>query len=153
MRLQSLTFDELVMRGVNQCFARILAAPRSYHQNLDIIVGQTDWDYVVPVDVTDVVPLWDENANSFVRWRRNRVTEFVWLFHDDKAWILIAKSEQGIMAKLWQNWIEFQDADDEEACRFANAIGFRCHVKGLQLLATGNDTFRKWIVDLPDEKA
>ncbi len=150
MRLQTLTFDELVGRGVNRNFARILVTPESYHTDLDILVGRMDWDYVVPDDVTDVVPLWDTNADAFVRWKRKGVTEYVWLIHDDPDWILVAKSEQGIMAKLWQNWIEFQDSDDDDARRFAEAIGFHHHVDGLRILATDYDAFPTWIVDLPD---
>jgi hypothetical protein len=150
MRLQSFTLDELVASGVKLSFARILAAPQSYHADLKIIVGRTDWDYFVPNEVTDIVPLWDSNANSFVRWKRAEATEYVWLLHDDPDWILVARTEQGIMAKLWQEWIEFQDSDDAEARQFAEAIGFRFHRDALRILATDSDEFQKWIVDLPD---
>jgi hypothetical protein len=153
MRLRSQTLDELVAHGVNRQFAGILAAPKSFHEDLDIIIGRTDWDYFVPSDVTDVVPLWDVNADSFVRWKRNHATEYVWLLHDDPSWTLIAKTEQGIMAKLWQNWIEFQDSDDDKARQFAEAINFRYCDEGLRLLATDYDGFVNWILDLPDKEA
>ena len=100
MRLHSLPLDELIARGVTPSFARILADPESYHPDLSIHIGTTNWDYFVPTDATDVVPLWDSSADSFVRWTRAGTTEYVWLFHDDPKWILIAHSEQGIMARL-----------------------------------------------------
>jgi hypothetical protein len=152
MRLHSLTFDELTAHDVSRRFAGILSDPGSYHPKLNIIVGKTDWDYFIPENVTEVVPLWDENADSFVRWNRGGITEYVWLFHDDPNWTLIAKSEQGIMAKLWQNWIEFQDSE-EECHRFANAIGFRYCDQGLTLLDTDYEAFTKWMAELTDDEA
>ncbi|NQT36598.1 MAG: hypothetical protein HQ581_03865 [Planctomycetes bacterium] len=152
MRLHSLTFDELTAYGVDPRFARILTDPDSYHPDLSIHVGKTNWDYFIPANVTNVVPLWDSNADSFVRWNRNGSTEYVWLFHDDPNWTLIAASEQGIMAKLWQDWIEFQDSDDE-CRRFADAIGFRHCEEGLALLDNDYDAFTKWMRELTDNVA
>lgn len=152
MRLRSLTFDGLVAYGVDRRFARILSDPEIYHADLSIIVGETNWDYSIPDGVTDVVPLWDVNADSLVRWNRNGRTEYVWLFHDDPNWTLIATSEQGIMARLWQDWIEFQDSDSE-ARRFADAIGFRHCDEGLALLDSDHDAFTRWVVELPDTVA
>lgn len=149
MRLRSLTFDELIARGVSRQFAGVLCDPDRYHPELNILVGKTNWDYIIPEGVTEIVPLWDANAESFVRWNRNNVTEFVWLFHDDSTWILIARSEQGIMAKLWQEWIEFQDSD-VECRRFAEAIGFRFWETGQSLLDADYDAFTQWVVDLSD---
>ena len=149
MRLQSLPCDELVARGVSPSFARILTDPDSYHPDLSILVGKTDWDYFIPDRVTDVVPLWDSNADSFVRWNRNGTTEYVWLFHDDPTWILIARSEQGIMAKLWQDWAEFQETD-EECHRFADAIGFRYCDEGLAIWEENGDTIKTWMLGLAD---
>lgn len=147
MRLGSLTFDELTSRGVSRPFAGVLSDPESYHPDLSILVGKTDWDYYVPEGVTDVTPLWDTNADSCVRWNRNGFTEYVRLFHDDANWLLIATSEQGIMAKLWQEWVEFQDSD-AECRRFAEAIGFRDWEVGLALLDANFDAFKKWMVEL-----
>ena len=95
MRLHSLTFDELIANGISPKFARILTDPKSYHSDLDIILGKTDWDYYVPADVTKVFPLWDTNADSVVRWNRNGMTEYVRLYHDDPEWRFLASSEQG----------------------------------------------------------
>jgi hypothetical protein len=152
MRLRSLTFDELVQHGVDRRFARILSDPEGYHADLNIIVGKTNWDYFIPDGVTDVVPLWDVNANSFVRWNRNGKTEYVWLFHDDPNWTPIARSEQGIMATLWKDWIEFQDSDSEPR-RFADAIGFRHCDEALALLDSDCDAFTRWVAELSDTVA
>lgn len=150
MRLKALTLQELISHGVNARFARILTAPEQYHPDLSILVGKTDWDYWIPSGVSDIVPLWDSNADSFVRWSRNGVTEYVWLFHDDPNWVLIAKSEQGVMARLWQYWAEFQESDDE-CRRFADAIGFRYCEEALGLLDTDYDAFEKWRFELTDD--
>lgn len=151
MRLRSLSLEELISHGVSAPFAKILTEPESYHPELSILVGETDWEYYVPPDATCVVPLWDANANSFVRWTRAGEIEYVWLFHDDPQWVLIAISEQGIMSKLWQNWIEFIDSDDE--CeRFAEAIGFRHWEQALDLLNEDYASFERWQLALADER-
>lgn len=151
MQLRSLTYDELVARGIDRRFARILSDPGSYHSDLGILVGQTDWDYYIPEGVTEVVPMWDANSDTFVRWTRTGTTEYVWLLHDDPKWLLIATSEQGIKAKLWQDWIEFQDANDAECRRFAAAIGFRYCDEGLALLERDYDSFQQWLLELTDD--
>lgn len=149
MRLESLPYDQLVANGVNPAFARILSDPDSYHPDLSIHVGKTNWDYYIPDGVINIVPLWDSNADSFVRWNRDGNTEYVWLFHDDPNWILIARSEQGIMAKLWQEWAEFQESD-EECQRFADAIGFRYGEDGLKIIERDSDTISNWRLTLTD---
>lgn len=149
MRLRALHYDELVAQGVNPLFARILTDPASYHPDLAFHVGKTDWDYFIPEGVTNVVPLWDSNADSFVRWNRDAVTEYVWLFHDDPNWALIAHSEQGIMSKLWESWAEFQESDDE-CHRFADAIGFRYCDKGLAIWDEASETIDRWRLGLED---
>ena len=100
-------------------------------------------------DATDIVPLWDSNADSFVRWTRAGTIEYVWLFHDDPKWILIARSEQGVMAELWQQWAEFQESD-EECLRFADAIGFRYAEEGLKIIENDSDTINRWRLELTD---
>lgn len=149
MRLVSLTYDELVAHGVSQAFAQVLADPDGYHPDLDVVVGKTHWDYFIPEGVSEVVPLWDCNADSLVRWKRDGQVEYVWLFHDDPKWIHVARSEQGIMAKLWQEWVEFQDATDEECRLFAEAIGFRHWKEGLSVLETrSTDAIEQWRLGL-----
>lgn len=143
MRLQSLTLDELILRGVSPAFAGILANPESYHRDLSIQVGRTNWDYFIPNGVVDVVPLWDCNEDSFVRWNREGIIEYVLLFHDDPDWVLVAHSEQGIMSQLWQKWAEFKETD-EECRRFADAIGFRYCEEGLEVLENHYETIEEW---------
>ncbi|MEZ6138730.1 MAG: hypothetical protein R3C53_27915 [Pirellulaceae bacterium] len=71
------------------------------------------------------------------------------LFHDDPNWILIARSEQGIMAKLWQEWAEFQESD-EECQRFADAIGFRYCDNAFAIWDQDSDTINAWRLGLKD---
>lgn len=149
MYLRSLTFEELVARGVDPTFAGVLANPGGYGPDLTIVVGETDWDYFVPDGVSDVFPLWDSNANSYVRWVRFGRIEYVWLFHDDPNWVLIALSEQGIKAKLWYSWCEFQESD-EECRRFAEAIGFHHWEKALEVRAESLDALEQWTKELQD---
>lgn len=149
MRLRSLTFEELVANDVTPTFARILSDPDAYHRDLSIHIGTTNWDYLVPDGVTDVVPLWDSNSDSYVRWNRNGETEYVWLFHDDPNWVLIARSEQGVMARLMMDWAEFQETD-EECQRFADAIGFRYCSDALLMMEQDSDAIKHWRLSLVD---
>jgi hypothetical protein len=147
MQLRALTYDELTAHGVSAEFARILIDPESYDPSLSIFVGKTDWDYFVPSGASNIVPLWDENADAIVRWNRDGRTEFVKLYHDDPEWRLIAVSEQGAMCELWRGWIEFKDSD-EECRRFAEAIGFRRWEEALKLHDTDYDEFAAWAIQL-----
>lgn len=149
MLLKSLSYDELIARGVAPSFARILTEPNSYDPDLKFHIGETNWNYFIPEGVTDVVPLWDTNADTFARWSRDNIVEFVWLFHDDPNWALIAYSEQGIMSKLWQSWCEFQETD-EQCHRFAEAIGFRYAAEGLKIWNERSETIDQWRLSLTD---
>lgn len=149
MRLESLPSDELIACGISPSFASVLVDPESYHPDLSILIGVTNWDYFIPDGVTNIVPLWDSNADTFVRWNRDGNIEYVWLFHDDPNWILMARSEQGIMAKLWQEWAELQESD-EECHRFADTIGFRHSADGLKIMEKDTDTIHEWRLALTD---
>jgi hypothetical protein len=148
MRLLALTYEELVAHGVNAAFARVLTEPKRYHPDLTIMVGKTNWDYFVPSNASEVVPLWDQNADSYVRWKRNGRTEFVRLYHDDPEWRLVAVSEQGVMCELWQSWVEFQDDENDECRRFAEAIGFRHWEEALRLMESDDEQYEEWILRL-----
>lgn len=147
MHLKSLGYEELIERGVSEGFARILSDPVDYAPDLRFHVSKTDCDYYIPEDAIDVVPLWDQNADTYARWTRNGVIEYVLLFHDDPEWSLIATSEQGIMAELWNSWAEHQE-DDEENFRFANAIGFKHCEKALKIWGDDYDKFQQWKLNL-----
>lgn len=153
LHLKAFSYEQLVERGVSQRFARILTDPNSYHPNLDILVGKTDWEYGVPDDAVDVVPLWDNNADSFVRWTRSGRQEFVLLYHDTPEWSVVALSEQGIMAELWRRWCDLEEGDDE---RFANALGFAHWPEAVRLweaeAAPGQDLVGEWIAELGTPK-
>ncbi len=147
MQLRSLSFEELVGHGVRPSFARVLSDPESYDSDQRIHIGRTNWDYYVPDNVSEIVPLWDRNADSIVRWTRCNTTEYVWLFHDDPAWDLLAYSEQGIMHVLWQEWAEFQESDDE-CRRFAEYIGFRHCEEALAIWNEDSETIDWWRLTL-----
>lgn len=143
MHLKSLDYEELIEKGVSERFARVISNPSSYHEDLNLYIGKTDWDYFIPENVTDIVPLWDSNANSFVRWNRSGKIEYVWLFHDDPEWSLIANSEQGIIAKLWETWVgSFED--EEEFKKFADALGFIRYKEAMEVWDAGLEEFDQW---------
>jgi hypothetical protein len=87
--------------------------------------------------------LWDVNADSYVRWKRNGKIEYVWLFHDDPEWSLVAVSEQGIIAELWTSWVESFE-DEEEFKNFAHAIGFKHYKEAMDVWDKGYDEFTEW---------
>ena len=149
MHLESLNYDVLVSKGINRKFAEILSNPKEFHEDLTIHVSEISWDYFIPDNVTDVVPLWGQNANCYVRWLRNGKEEYVLLFHDDPEWSLVATSEQGIMAVLWSSWAEFQE-NDSDICIFANALGFKYCFEALQEWETDYDQFQEWMLNLKE---
>ncbi len=53
------------------------------------------------------------------------------------------------MSKLWQEWAEFQESD-EECNRFADAIGFRYAESELKILEKDSDTINGWRLALTD---
>ena len=149
MHLESLSFEELLKEGVCSKLAHILTNPASYDKDLDILIGKTNWDYLIPEDAGNVIPLWDSNADTFARWVRAGKTEYVWLFHDDPNWALMATSEQGIKAQLWSQWCEFHE-DTKECNRFAEAINFFHCDEALKIWERDYDEFQQWKLELSD---
>lgn len=149
MIIKSLPKEELVQHGVDPNFADVLSEPNKYDSSLHITIGKSDWDYAIPETVTSVVPLWGANADSFVRWERDGVTEFVWLFHDSSEYSLITYSEQVIMAKLYQSLTEFMEEDD--CHRIGSAMGFKYIEMADNILEDDWDGYENWILNL--EKA
>jgi hypothetical protein len=149
MHLISLSFDELVNEGVCSKFARILSNPVAYDNDLDSLIGRTNWDYFIPEDARNVIPLWDSNADTFARWERAGKIEYVWLFHDDPNWVLMATSEQGIKAQLWSKWCEFHE-DPKECYLFAEAINFSYCDEALKVWERDYDEFQQWKLALTD---
>ena len=132
MRLESLTYDAFVARGVSPAVARFITAANHPIPHFDIFVRPVyeGWDYNVPPTATDVVGLWDENADATVRWDRDGQREFVKLYHDDPAITVVAWTEQGLLADLARRYSESLDWHDEESDRrrfaeFVRYIGFR----------------------------
>ncbi len=153
MLLRSLPKGNLISQGVDPDFADLITNPKQFARNFDIFVGKTYWDYFIPKGVRNVVPLWDQNADSYVRWERNGVVEFVKLYHDDPEWRFIAKSEQGLMAVLYQQYWESDWIEDEEefnqSCRqLAQLMGFKYWETAEELLRRDYDEFLTWAKNL-----
>jgi hypothetical protein len=60
------------------------------------------WPCFIPETVSAVYPLWTRNADVFGVWVRKRKMEFVRLYHDDSDPVVLAKSEQGLLANLFR---------------------------------------------------
>lgn len=138
MRLPPLGYDALIARGVSPPVARFVTAERHPIREFDIFVRPVyeGWDYNVPTDATDVIGLWDENADVFARWARDGRQEFVQLRHDDPDHTVVAWTEQGLLAELARQYFEFLDWHDVVADRrrylaFADYTGFR-HAAALE---------------------
>jgi hypothetical protein len=91
---------------------------------------ENGWPSFLPPDVSAVYPLWSCNADLTVLWVRRGDREFVKLHHDDPTVDRLAKSEQGLLARLFVPLIEAQDwrrrADAERRLRqAADLVGFR----------------------------
>lgn len=143
--LVSFSAEQLFERGLSSSFAKILADPVGYHPELRFLIGKTAWEYVVAADAEDIVPLWDDNADSYVRWTRHGHHEYVQLFHDDPEWVAVAQSEQGMMAVLWKRWCEVDGRDEAD---FARAIGFRHAEEASRLWQLDSDALESWIETL-----
>lgn len=147
MRLVPLDYGTLVRQGVSGPVARFITTKQHPIRNFDIFARPVSeiWDYNVPPDARDVIGLWDQNADAYVRWIRNGVIEFVVLHHDDPDYTLVAWTEQGLLAELTRQDFEFLDWHDETECRrwfaaFSEYIGFR-HATALErYMATDSDT-------------
>jgi hypothetical protein len=134
MRLECLTYKELIREGVSEPVARFVTAEVHPIKNFDIFAGPINpgWDYAIPSAVDNVVGLWDRNANAYCRWVRHGRREFVLLYHDDPNHEVVAYSEQGLLAELVRGYHEGQNwsIEDETACEelvrsFADYVGFR----------------------------
>ena len=99
------------------------------------------WDYYIPADASNVIGLWDVNADPVCRWQRNGVVEFVWLFHDSDDVEVVATSEQALLGKLFLDYHEMEsdpstdpDEMDRKMRRFGSYIGFEGTEPLLRLL-------------------
>lgn len=132
MRLKQLTYEEFTAEGLSPTTARFLTASSHPIPNFDIFVRPVNprWDYWSPDEVANVVGLWDENADPYCRWTRRGTIEFVHIYHDEPGFRVVAESEQGILAYLFEEYYEFVDWHNEsEACqevrKFGDYIGFK----------------------------
>mgnify|MGYP000095740096 CR=1 FL=1 len=147
MRLLPLDYEGFVRRGVSPPVARFITAKGHPIPHLNIFVKPISevWEYSVPADATDVIGLWDENADVYVRWTRGGQQEFVQLYHDDPEFTVVAWTEQGLLAELARRYYEFLDWNDEVVCRkqfeaFTEYIGFRHSAALESYMAVDSDT-------------
>lgn len=145
MILSNFNYDSLIAAKVSPNLAKVLTNPNSFANNLDIIIGNSKWDYCIPKDVTSVVPMYGGNSDMLVRWERLKKLEYAKIHHDGDDWRLIASSEQGLMAHILFNYYEMCDGDLESiefVKQLSQTMGF-VHL----------DTFWKWVNNnLSDEK-
>jgi hypothetical protein len=73
------------------------------------------WPCFVPEDVTVAFPLWSYNADITAVWLRAGQREFVKLCHDDPAPVVLARTDQGLLARLFVRLIEREDWEDRKA--------------------------------------
>jgi hypothetical protein len=147
MRLESLTFEELIREGVSEPVARFVTTEVHLIKNFDIFAAPINpgWDYAIPSGVDNVVGLWDRNADAYCRWIRHGRREFVLLYHDDPNYEVVAYSEQGLLAQLVRSYHESLNWSDESACEelvrgFADYVGFRYVNELLMYLETPQGT-------------
>lgn len=87
------------------------------------------WAYAIPDSVTALLPLWQTaNGDGVALWRRNGLREFVRVRRDG-SFIVIAKTEPGLLAHTFISLIETEDWSDEAAAterasRAADALGY-----------------------------
>ena len=87
------------------------------------------WTYAIPDGVTALLPLWQTaNGDGIALWRRNGLREFVRVRRDE-SFIVIAKTEPGLLADTFVSMIETEDWSDEAAAterasRAAEALGY-----------------------------
>ena len=88
------------------------------------------WACHIPDDVTAAFPLWSCNADVIAVWVRGGRREFVRLLHDDPEPVPLAKTEEGLLARLFVRLIEREDWTNRKAClrrlrQAAARVGFR----------------------------
>lgn len=130
--LVSPSYDQWIASGVSPAFAGVLSDPADYHPDLAFTIQQVDGTYLLPDDVTEVVPLWSVEGDAYVRWNRDGVSQYTWVSHEGSDWNLIARSEQGILAELFAAWIEMEESEEEPE-RSAFAIGRNAWKRGMTM--------------------
>ncbi|MGF1733661.1 hypothetical protein [Photobacterium kasasachensis] len=142
MHIKTSSYETLVEKGVSTKLARAIFYPEELHEDLWSVIGLCDSYCNVPDDVSEVTPLFDRNSDPIVRWIRNGEIEYVWLFHDDPNWSLVARHEQGVLAYLYRLLTEF--LPDEECASFAMKIGFEHYELANNVLDYDCDSYENW---------
>jgi hypothetical protein len=132
VRLPVLSKEQLISFGISERLSHLVTSHDHPIPKLDLFVEpiDPDWDHGVPSDAGDVVGLWQSNADPRVRWCRRGVVEFARLHHDDDQPLLIAWTEQGLLADLVRQYYENIDWPSDplipEAVKgLAGYVGFR----------------------------
>jgi hypothetical protein len=141
MQLKILNFEEFVATELKPTTAHFLTATEYPIPHFNIFVRPVNFhrQYWVPEGVDNVIGLWDENADPFCRWIRNGTIEFVQIYHDETGFQVVANTEQGLLACLFEKYYEFLDwrAEDkayQAAREFGTYIGFAATEGLLHLL-------------------
>ncbi len=119
MNLKTLSYSELTQNGGSPALADVLASPADFADSLDIIIDKSSWDYPIPDNVSDVLPIYGHNSNMTVRWKRNGEVEYVDIHHDGPDWHLVARSEQGLIAHILFAWVEMMMCTEEEYKKYS----------------------------------
>jgi hypothetical protein len=154
MRLKSFSEAEYLAAKVSPSIARFVTSSSHPIPNFDIFAAPVDWDYFIPEDATDVIPLWSSNENGYIRWMRHERAEFVFVSHESPDWWILAYSEQGILAELYRRYSESHqwedESDDQKKCdAFAAYIGFTFQKEADRLLKGCPDDFKVWMKKVP----
>jgi hypothetical protein len=109
VRLIPLDYESLIQWGISAPGARFITAKKHPIPEFDIFVRPVyeGWDYYVPPNASNVIGLWDSNADAYARWLRGGYQEFVRLYHDDPEHTVVAWTEQGLLAELTRQYFEF----------------------------------------------
>jgi hypothetical protein len=134
VKFSHLAVDEFIRAGLPKTTAEFLANKTHPIPNLDILVSPvgTFFEFRPPADATDVIALWEENADPTCMWQRNGVTEFACMYHDDPGHHVVTTSLQRLLAELFMRYHELESLDSDNPdklrdlmVRMGSYIGFR----------------------------
>lgn len=124
--------DSLIDAGLSEGLIQVFTQPLQCARSLDIIIGQTDGDFMIPLYAKSVLPLYANGTGMVVRWLRADCWQFCSVNMEDTAYALLARSEQGLMAQILQQYEEMTMLSPEEAVenkgeweRLADIMGFK----------------------------
>jgi hypothetical protein len=110
------SLQELLDLGLSPAFVEfVFLAPKPKPFSSECEPREFGWPCFLPEDVTVVFPLWSYNADITAVWLRAGQLEFVTLCHDDPTPVTLARTDQGLLARLFVRLIEREDWEDRRA--------------------------------------